>query len=134
MNLGKKIKKLFTVSLLLFSFLFLIPSPKAHAVVLEGALGTNSYVASANGTPMYVWMKNTSRYAANHSGNMSGKLQVFLGEWCGDTYSYSLPSIRSTSMGKTWYVDNAHTILNANFKWNMDGTNIENYSMNIAPY
>lgn len=37
-------------------------------------------------------------------------------------------------MGKTWYVDNAHTILDVNFIWYMDGVNIESYSMNIAPY
>lgn len=133
MNLGKKIKKLFTVSLLLCSFLFLIPSPKAHAVVLEGALGTNSYVASANGAPLYVWMKNTSRYAANHSGKINGNLQSYLGFYDGP-YTWNVPSARSTYMGKTFYIDNYHTMTSANFKWYMDGTNIENYSMNIAPY
>ena len=133
MNKKKKFKFFIAVSLLLFSFLFLIPSSKAHAIVLEGALGTNSYVASANGDPMYVWMKNTSRYAATQTGNMSGKKQAYGGIPDG-TYSYNVPSVISTYMGKTWYIDNAHTITTANFKWYMNGTNIENYSMYVAPY
>lgn len=128
---GKKVM----LSMVLICALSLIPASSVFAYTAEGSVGSISYVARAEADPLTAYLKNSTSKPMVHSGTMSGQKQAFLGMPCGHEFHVSIPAKSTTSSGKTYYVDaEAHSILEVSFSWYLNGTNIENHTIQPKPY